>query len=81
MTKDRGEIVLGDIVDLLNARGADIDATERAAIAVGNSGNDIKEFVDGQGTVDGLNVGEGLSDAKLAIIRGAIEPGEQSAIC
>jgi len=69
LAKDRGEIVFGDIVHLLNARSADIDATERAGIAVGNGGNDAKELVGGQGTVGGLDVGEGLGNAELLIIR------------
>ena len=79
-TEDCGEGVLDDVVHLLNARSADIDATERAGIAVDNSGKDIKEFVGGQGTVDGLNVGEGLGDAELVTIRGTIKPVERSVV-
>ena len=79
LTEDCGEGVLDDVVNLLNARSADIDATE-PGIAVDNSGRDIKEFVGGQGTVDGLNVGEGLGDAELVTIRGTVKPVERSVV-
>ena len=42
-----GEIGLGDIVHLLNARSTKVDAAEGAILAGGNLGNDLDELADG----------------------------------
>jgi len=67
LVKERGEIGLEDIVKLLNARSAEVDAVEGAVLAAGNLGKDHNELVDSQGTRNRLNVGKGLGDAELVL--------------
>jgi len=65
-SKDRGEISLGDIVNLLNARSAKVDAIK----ITGDKGGDcLDKLVDSQGAGSGLNARKGLGDAKLIVIR------------
>jgi len=68
LTKDRREIALGDIINLFDTSSTEVDAAERAGLAIGNGGNDINELVDSQGTGDGLDTGKGLGDAELVIV-------------
>jgi len=65
----RREISLGDIVNLLSARGAKVDAVEGTGVTANDGGNDLKELVDGQITGNGLNAGKGLCDAELVVVR------------
>jgi hypothetical protein len=67
--KDRGEICLYDIVNLLNARSAKVDAAELGAVLAGNNGSgDRVEFGESQGTGGRLNDGKGLGDAELVVL-------------
>lgn len=80
LAKDRGEIVIGDVVNLLNTRSAEVGAVERVGLAGGNRGNDVDEFAESQGTDGGLNAGKGLGNAKLVAIRGTASPVEYSTV-
>lgn len=69
--------MLGDIVHLLDARSAKVDAVSPAGE---NSGNDLKEFIDRQGPISRLDIREGLSDAELIVVRSTASPIEHWAI-
>lgn len=79
-TKDRWEIGFCDIVNLLNARGTKVDAVEGAGLAGSNGGNDLKDFVEGQGTGNGLNVGKGLCYAQLVLLRSTVNQVKHPAV-
>lgn len=74
LTKNRGEICVGDIINLLNASSAKVDAIEGAGVAGSDGRSDLNEPVNGHGTGGGLNVGKGLGDAKLVVLRGTVNP-------
>lgn len=42
LAKDCGEIGLGDVINLLDARSAKVDTVERAGLAGGDGGNNLK---------------------------------------
>jgi len=68
-TEDRWEIGFGNIVNLLNAGSTKVDTAEGAGLAGSDGGNDLKDFVESQGSAGGLDVGEGLGDAQLVLLR------------
>lgn len=79
LAKGRGEIGLGDIVNLLDARSAKVDALDGLAIEDGV--DDLTELVGGQGTSSGLDGGKGLGDAELVALRRTVDPIKHSAVC
>ena len=80
LAKDRREIRFGDIVNLLNARSAKVDAIKGAGIAANDGGNSLNKLADGQGTSNGLDAGKGLSDAELVVIRSTADKIKHSAV-
>ena len=71
-TKDRWEIGFCYVVNLLNARSTKVDATEGAGLSSSDAGNDLTDFVEGQGTGNRLNVGKSLGYAQLVLVRSTI---------
>jgi len=69
LTKGPGEIVLGDVVNLLDARSTKVDAVGGAVLDGDDSGNDLVELVDRQRATIGVKFGESLGDAKLVAVR------------
>jgi hypothetical protein len=76
-TKDRGEIIIGDIIHLFDARSAKVGAIDGTTI---DGGSNLKEFVKRQGTGRALDIGEGLGNAELIVVRSTENPIKYSTI-
>ena len=74
------ETCLGDIVNLLNARSARVDAIEGALVGA-DCGTDLLKLAGGQGTGNGLNTRKGLGDAELVFVRSAVDAIKGLAVC